>query len=154
MRKPYRIGVVLAALACVLAALVQPAAAVAREAVPHPSLSGNRIQAPGNPAIYLMDPEGYRRWSPDPTTFDNLFRNWDGVIQDPHIDLIAERPALSSGAFLATAPGRPQVYLVSNGQKRWIVSPATMDKYNFSWEKIQKVSPLVLDAVTDGPPWR
>ncbi|MBL7259426.1 hypothetical protein [Paractinoplanes lichenicola] len=152
MRTPYRIAAVIAAVLCALTAAGQPAAADAR-LDPHTWLSGQRVQAPGGPAIYLVDPEGYRRWIPDPATYDNLFRNWDGVIQDPHLGLIPERDALTSGAFLAIAQPRPQVYLVSNGVKRWITSPAVMDKYNFSWEKIQKVSPLVLDAVPEGAPW-
>ena len=72
MRIPIRIGVVLAALLCVVPTAVHPAAAGVRlEPIPHPSLSGKRIQAPGGAAIYLVDPDGYRRWIPDPTTFDN-----------------------------------------------------------------------------------
>ncbi|GLW34508.1 hypothetical protein Areg01_74450 [Actinoplanes regularis] len=161
----YRSGLACAVTICTLiggaappataaSGIPDPAAEVVSTAAePHPELSGKRLQVPGNAPIYLVDPEGYRRHIPDPTTYDNLFRNWDGVAPDLHLSLVSERTALSSGAFLARVPGQPRVYLVSNGLKRWIVSPATMDKYYFDWKKVREIPALALDAVPEGEPW-
>jgi hypothetical protein len=43
------------------------------------------------------------------------------------------------------------VYLVSNGQKRHVASPAVMDKFWFNWNTIQAVPQNILDALPTGP---
>jgi len=132
------------------------AAAVAGPAVhlwPRPDLSGLRVKSPNTAPIYLVDPEGYRRWIPNPATYNNLFRDWTGVAVDLGTNLISARPALDDGAFLARAPGTAPVYLVSNGVKRWVVSPATMDKYWFDWNKVRAVPAPALNSIPTGPSW-
>jgi hypothetical protein len=120
---------------------------------PRPDLRGTRVQSPGRPQIYIIDPEGYRRWIPNPSTYDNLFKTWDGVIVDLGTHDIPERAALSNGAFLAKSPDAVQVYLISNGQKRWITSPPVFDHYRFNWTKIQTMPSAALDAIPTGPSW-
>jgi hypothetical protein len=122
-------------------------------AEPRPDLAGLRIKAANAAPIYLIDPEGYRRWIPDPVTFDNLFRGWDGVIVVLDIASIAARSNISSGAVLIRGNGRAPVYLVSNGFKRWITSPAAMDKYYFDWNKVQVLPPIVVDSIQTGASW-
>lgn len=129
------------------------AAAQARHLKPRPDLSGLRVRSPNTAPIYVIDPDGYRRWIPNPDTYNNLFRDWTSVVVDLGTNLIAAGPALDDGAFLARAPGTAPVYLVSNGQKRWIVSPATMDKYWFDWSKIRDVPLSALNAIPTGPSW-
>src|SRR5580704_9916094 len=97
-----------------------------------PDLNGLRVQEPGHPEIYLID-EGRKRHIPDPPTFDALFRNWDGINQDLHIDEIDTGFPISSGAVLALGKADPSVYLVDRGVKRHVTSPPVMDKYNFRW---------------------
>jgi hypothetical protein len=46
---------------------------------PRTDLAGARIQAPGDPAIYLIDDDGTRRHIPDVPTYDNLFRDFSGI---------------------------------------------------------------------------
>ncbi|GLY02927.1 hypothetical protein Acsp01_33060 [Actinoplanes sp. NBRC 101535] len=131
-----------------------PAAATAPEGKPHPSLSGRRLQLPGDGAVYLVDPEGYRRWIPDPETYDNLFRGRDDILMDLHLDLIAHRAALTSGAYLARVPDTVTFYLVSNNTKRRIASPETMDKYQFNGDKARPGTPELLAGLPDGPLWQ
>lgn len=161
------VGAVAASAAAVLLAVPATAGTVHRSAAgaaapagagvghlrPRPDLSGLRVQSPHTAPIYLIDPEGYRRWIPSPATYNALFRDWNGVVTDLGANLIAPGPDLDGGAFLGRAPGAARVYLVSNGEKRWIVSPATMDKYWFDWSKIRDVPAAALHAIPNGPDW-
>jgi len=54
--------------------------------------------------------------------------------------------------MLARAPGQHEVYLVDAGVKRWIKSPAVMDKYRFSWDQIREISASQLQGIPDGDP--
>jgi hypothetical protein len=118
---------------------------------PHPELAGSRIEAASGSAIYLIDDDGTKRLIPDPATYNNLFRDWTGIkIVDPAT--ISSGPALTSGAYLAWdgVAGDP-IYLVSNGQKRHIVSPAVFDKFWFALNKVQTVPQSTLNALPNGP---
>jgi hypothetical protein len=155
-----KVNRIIRTVVCALALSVLPAVPAGASASvqatgvePRPDLAGLRVQSPNSAPIYLIDPDGYRRWIPDPATYDSLFRDWGGVVVDLGTNRITEGPALDHGAFLAIAPGTNPVYLVSNGQKRWIVSPATMDKYWFDWAKIREVPGPALDAIPTGAAW-
>jgi hypothetical protein len=118
---------------------------------PRPDLNGLRLKSPAAPAIYLVL-DGFRRWIPDPDTYNNLFRDWNGVIVDIDIDSVPEGSSLTSGAVLARPIGMAPVYLVSNSAKRWVTSPAAMDKYYFAWNRIIEVPHVLLDSIPEGPP--
>ncbi len=60
--------------------LVVKLGATPQAAVPRPDLSGLRLTAPNNPAVYVVDPQGFLRWIPDPPTYNNLFRDWGSVV--------------------------------------------------------------------------
>jgi hypothetical protein len=61
--------------------------------------------------------------------------------------------ALSDGAILAKGSLSAKVYLVSNGRKRWITSPATMDKYYFNWSRVYVVPQILIDSMVTGASW-
>ncbi|GAA3028639.1 hypothetical protein GCM10020000_01440 [Streptomyces olivoverticillatus] len=145
-----------AGLTAAPAALASPAA---QETAPHalkttfkgvhPELNGLRVKGINGPEIYLIL-DGRRHWIPNPATYNNLFRDWNGIqtIVDP--DSIDNGGQLSDGAFLGKSPNAPEVYLISNGVKRWITSPAAMDKYYFNWNRIKYVEPVALQAIPQG----
>jgi hypothetical protein len=120
---------------------------------PRPDLSGLRVKSPNDPAIYLIDPDGYRRWIPNPATYNNLFRDWNGVVISIDINEIALGLNLTDGAVLARATGTAPVYLVSNGIKRWITSPSAMDKYYFNWNTIIQIPHVLIDSIPTGANW-
>jgi hypothetical protein len=120
---------------------------------PRPDLAGLRVKLPNEPAIYLIDPDGYRRWIPNPQTYNNLFRDWNGVVIDIDVNEIAAGSPLTDGAVLVIGIGTAPVYLVSNGIKRWITSPATMDKYYFNWQTVFQIPHVVVDSIPTGPSW-
>ncbi|MFF4161527.1 hypothetical protein [Streptomyces sp. NPDC001678] len=114
-----------------------------------PDLNGLRIKAVNSPAIYLVL-DGKRHWIPNPATYNNLFRDWNGVVSVLDVGDITAGSALSDGAFLGKASGWPEVYLFSNGVKRWITSPAAMDKYYFAWNRIQNLPAEAVNSVPNG----
>jgi len=116
---------------------------------PRPDLVGVRVQSPGSPDIYLIDDDGTKRHIPDPTTYNDLFRDWSGI-QAMDVSTIASGPDVTSGAYLATPPGGGPIYLVSNGQKRHVTSPAVMDKFWFNWAQVRQVPQSTLDALPNG----
>ena len=119
--------------------------------VPQPSLAGSRLIAGTGAPVWLIDGAGFKRLIPDADTYNNLFRDWNGIIVDVDINMIAAGPDLTSGAVLAQSS--PLVWIVSNGVKRWIQSPQVMDQYYFSWDTIVRVPPILLQYIPTGNPW-
>ncbi|RUS19420.1 hypothetical protein BC937DRAFT_87519 [Endogone sp. FLAS-F59071] len=113
-----------------------------------PLRNGERVSIPNAAPVYLVL-DGARHWIPNPTTYNNLFRDWNGIISSPDVNDIYLSYSLSDGAVLAKGAGDP-VYLVSNGVKRWIISPSAMDKYHFNWDKIVQVPQVLLDGIQTG----
>jgi hypothetical protein len=56
-----------------------------------------------------------------------------------------------NGTLIKTATG-PAVYIIENGQKRNILSPAVMQKYNYSWDAIKIVTDAQINAIPTGQP--
>jgi hypothetical protein len=118
-------------------------------------LNGLRIKLPGDPKIYLMD-LGKRRWIPNPNVYNSLFRNWVGIIEDIDIVEITTGSQIPVTAILFRAYDSPKVFLLDgnppNQVKRWITSPAVMDRYNFDWGRIHVWNvPLSALVYPDGP---
>jgi hypothetical protein len=101
----------------------------------------------------MVDPDGFLRWIPDPATYNNLFRDWNGVVISTEIPNIAQGSPLTSGAVLVLGIGSNAVYIASNGMKRWITSPATMDKYNFNWNTVFHVPGVLVNFIPTGAAW-
>lgn len=117
---------------------------------PMPELNGLLLQLPGAPQVYLVL-NGYRCWVPDSTTFSNLFILNATIYQDINIGVVSEGPALSSGAVLAQAAGNPTIYLVSNGVKYAIPNPDVFNRYQFNWQAVQVVAPILINSIPNGP---
>jgi hypothetical protein len=117
---------------------------------PRPDLNGLRIVHPGNGAVYLIL-DGHKSHIPNPPTYNNLFRSWEGIITDIDVTEIPTGPTLTDGAILAVRTGGGAVYLISNGVKRHVVSPLVMDQYHFAWNRIVGVPPALLDSIPTGP---
>ena len=105
-----------------------------------------------NGKIFVLD-GGLLRWIPDPPTYNSLFANWNGILtyaEDHFVTSLHQGPQLPSGAYLAKAVAFPQVYLVENNVKRWIVSPDVMTAYDFGWNLIYQVPPGYLNGLASG----
>jgi hypothetical protein len=120
--------------------------------LPRPDLAGLRVTPLTGGPIYLVNPEGLLQWVPNPPTYNNLFRSWDGVISLDTAPLPIGT-TLSDGAILAKGHASAAVYIISNGRKRWITSPAAMDKYYFAWEAVYVVPQVLIDFIPTGYSW-
>ncbi|MFG3497743.1 hypothetical protein [Streptomyces sp. NPDC047886] len=158
MRRSWFAALALLMVALFGSAAAAPAAAAAdgtdapaaQPAQVRPDLNGLRLKSVNGPAVYLIL-DGKRRHIPNPATYDNLFRDWNGIQSVIDINSITDGGPLSDGAVLGKSPNGPEVYLISNGVMRWITSPAAMDTYHFAWGKIVNISAVALYSIPTGP---
>ena len=119
-----------------------------------PDLNGQRLRNPADGAIYLID-QGRKRHVDDPTAMTNIFNDWS-TLPDLDVNLIDDGVDIDDNVCLAQGFGRPEVFLIDKKNvagariKRHVNSPATMTKYNFSWNKIYHVPPALIDATPTG----
>jgi hypothetical protein len=123
------------------------------ESVPRRDLAGCRMRTPASASIYLIDPDGYRRWVPNRLTYDRLFRDREGIADDLALDQIAQRPRITSAAMLVRGDESDSLYLLERGVKRLIPSPAVMDKYHFSWDRVFAVKQFLIEKIPHGRNW-
>ncbi|WP_419785656.1 hypothetical protein [Pseudodesulfovibrio sp.] len=117
---------------------------------PRPELNGLRLTLPNSAGIYLID-QGLRRWIPNPSTYNNLFKDWNNIITNIDVLQIPAGPDITNGAILATPLAGGPVYLIDNGCKRGISSVDTFNKYYFSWDSVYHVPLILLDYLQSGP---
>jgi hypothetical protein len=118
-----------------------------------PDLAGSRRLLPGSTSVFLVDPDGYRRAVPNSVTYNRLFRSWQGAIDDPDLEGIAERPGFSTSVMLIRGDLSTILYLLDHGLKRCIPGPAMMDKYWFNWDRIEVLKQFLVDTIPSGRPW-
>jgi hypothetical protein len=123
-------------------------------ATPRPDLAGSRRVVPETAAVFLVDPEGYRRRVPNSMTYNRLFRSWHDVVDDANMEEIAERPEFTTGAMLVRGEVSPAIFLLDHAVKRWIVSDAALEKYWFNVDRVFVVGQSLIDRIPNGPPWR
>lgn len=66
------------------------------------------------------------------------------------IEFIA--PDSRSDSLLIQKQGDPKVYLIENGQRRWITSPEVFNQQGYDWQDIIEVTQPILDLIPEGPP--
>jgi len=110
---------------------------------------GRRVTDPGSGRIFVML-DGALRHIPNPATYDALFRDWKGIGAVGNLGGQRLEAALPADAHLAMPPSG-RIFLVADGMKRWITSPAVMDRYQFKWSAVRKVPAETMDRIADGP---
>jgi hypothetical protein len=124
-----------------------------RIGIPRPELAGSRRCMPRCTSVFLVDSDGYRRPIPNHLTYNRLFRGWQGLVDDPDLEQLPMRPALSTSVMLIRGELSPMLYLLDHGLKRCIPSPAIMDKYWFAWDRIEVLKQFLVDTIPSGRPW-
>jgi hypothetical protein len=119
---------------------------------PRPDLNGRRIKVRGTTHIYLVD-RGLKRHIPNPGTYNNLFKDWDDILEldASEFNNITTGASVTNAALLARGRGRNDIYLIESFGKRRVVSPAVMDAFGLDWGKVREVPALALDYALTGP---
>jgi hypothetical protein len=120
---------------------------------PWPQLAGRRMVAPGNPDIYVIDPQGYRRCIPNHTTYNRLFRDWTGIEDETRSEAIAVGSPLSRGTILVHANAAAPIYLLDNGRRRLVRDALMMNKYWFNFAHVFSCRQTILDRLPLGRDW-
>lgn len=117
-----------------------------------PDLNGLQIRNPGNGMIFWVD-EGRIRHILNPNVYKNLFvpKAFDAidtvsVTTGPRVD--DNNRLVRCGE--SNHPLRNRIYLLDQGQKRHILSPAVMNKNNFNWDKVRTIDCPALAGIPDG----
>jgi hypothetical protein len=99
--------------------------------------------------VFSIFPGNIFMYIPNAETFNNLFRDWNRIIglNLSGTEIIIN---LSNGAVLASGNIDNKVYLISNNEKRWILSTDVMDKYYFSWNNIYVIPQVIIDSIPNG----
>src|SRR5205085_12204310 len=113
---------------------------------PRPDLSGKLMKHPDFDPIYLIDPQGFRRWFPNPETLHNLCGASPNVETERLLADIAETTPIEDGAVLFKGDQRDEIFLTDHRLKRWITSPAVMVKYQFDKGDVKVVPQRVADS--------
>jgi hypothetical protein len=142
----------------------RPAASPAGTTEPRPSFNGLILRPEGGGPIAFvwwggpaMDPNGiggYRCDIPDSRTLQALFvpHPWVTEVPAELFYNITPGPAFTDSpdhAVLALGDQSPTVYLVTNGTKNGVASPAVMSYCQFQWPQ-QRVPQVLLDFIPDG----
>ena len=124
---------------------------------PNDAYTGYRVKAdrgPDNEKIYLVM-FGLRHWIWGESTYNNLFRDWSGVLRFPTTDalreVIPETVSLTPGACLAKSSDSDPIYLINENRRLWVSSPAVMDKFYFDWGKVIVVPDNIITSIPLGP---
>jgi CHAT domain len=122
---------------------------------PLSSQDGSLIKSADADPIYVMQ-EGQKRWIPDPETFDAYGFDW-GRVQvrlARALDAIptsSPLPSCRNGSLIRIA-GTDPIYVMQQGQKRWIPDAETFNAHGFDWGGVQEGLPGDLDEIPTGPP--
>lgn len=118
--------------------------------------NGMLIRAADDEKIYLIE-DGRKRWITDSATFAARGYRWASVKTVSETELgIYENGERVSGGGVSVQEGDlvkgvgPEVYLIENGQRRWVSDAATFSSLGFSWEKIIQISDQELFKYAEG----
>jgi hypothetical protein len=107
-----------------------------------------------NPTGIEVLEAGKRRPIPSPEIFDTQYNYKDLVyVSSSEWNSYPQGPAVyfRDGVILR-ATGRSEVYIMSNGQKRYVNSPTVFEGLGYKWNNIIVVSPEGIDSVPIGAP--
>lgn len=117
-----------------------------------PDLNGLQLRNPGNGRIYWVD-EGSIRHILNPSVYKSLFvpKTLNAI---DTVSITTGPPVTGNNRLVrcgeSNHPLKNRIYLLDQGQKRHILSPAVMNKNNFNWDKVSTVDCPALASIPDG----
>jgi hypothetical protein len=98
--------------------------------------------------VYLVLDDVLRR-IPDPACYERLFRDSNNILSVANILGYDAGAEFAEDTSLAGGPDG-KIYLLVDGQKRWVTSPDAFDRYNLNAATVQPRTADQLAAIPDG----
>jgi outer membrane protein assembly factor BamB len=118
------------------------------EGPPLPALAEGTLLQAGNGPIYVIR-NGKRTWVRSLDEFVKGGYSWDAVIAADERLLRSIPLALDNGFLIKGTDDR--IYLVENGQRRWITSAAAFESRGYTWSMVHFVANDAIAALPEGP---
>lgn len=98
------------------------------------------IRAKNDYKVYMME-DGLKRHIPNPRVFEDQGLDWNDVeeVEDDEVEVLPESDALSYTEGTLIQGDGPEVYAISNDQKRHITNPQIFTNLQYNWRNIIKV---------------
>ena len=109
------------------------------------------VRADGDPKVYLIE-DGTKRHIPNPEVFNDQSLDWTDV-EDVHPDellVLAEDDPLSYTEGTLIKGEGPEVYAISNDQKRHVTDPNAFNRLQYNWNHIVEVDNSELNLYSTG----
>ena len=124
--------------------------AIDREAIANPMLSG------GPKTLWCPSAElGVKRHVVSGEIFDAWHMDWGQIapIDDATLAAYPVGDVIDEPLHLVRGPGRPNVYAIMGGVRRWVQSGESMAAWRFPWEQIEVLpNDALLEVWPEGPP--
>ncbi|MCM1009019.1 MAG: hypothetical protein NC485_14120 [Ruminococcus flavefaciens] len=119
--------------------------------------NGSCIKTKDNDAVYLVM-KGEKRHVPNPTTYNNLFKDWKsihdgdklGTIWNKIVDGIPTGDEITDDAILIKADNSDPIYLLTNNKKYWITDMKQFNDCNFKSGGQKSYPAIVINAIPSG----
>lgn len=105
------------------------------------------IRAEGDTKIYYITEGGLKRHMPNPTIFLSYGNKWSEVVTVKPFELSA-----ISDNVLLREEGKPGVYKLENGTKRWVKTAEVFNRLGYRWDEIAPVNSTELNDYSSGMP--
>lgn len=114
------------------------------------------VKVPDRAALWLIEPDGQRRWLADRQSLQTQGLNTNDVVlvSPSWLRQWPVGPALLTGSLWQDRQSG-RVYLVADGRRRWIPDLLTFRRLGLAWSQVRPATSTELQGVPAGPalPW-
>ena len=105
------------------------------------------MRAEGDTKVYYITEKGFKRHIPNEETFLSYSNKWSDIVVVKPFELSA-----IPDNILIRQEGKPEVYKLENGTKRWIKTAEVFNRLDFKWNEIAPVNAVELNSYPLGEP--
>lgn len=99
--------------------------------------------------VYLMS-HGYKYWISNPDVFSRWTFNWNDIRS--YSDLLVNQIWNGGQLTFLIRGSSGRVYLVENGQRRWIISAKTFTTRGYKWSDVSYIADDLISTLPEGAP--